>query len=57
MEKKPMELKTTLQNMKDEVQQKLIYDTTLSIQERKVYGEWLEGINKLIKICVERNRF
>lgn len=57
MEKRPLELKTTLQSMRDEVQQKLIYETTLSIQERKVYGEWLDGINKIIRICTERNRF
>ena len=56
--KKALMLKKTLTDTKNHVMNKLIYEREkLSADEQRVYSEWLNSINEIINICVERNKF
>lgn len=49
-------LKTTLENEKDKVVNKLASDT-ITYDERVIYNQWLQSLNTIIGVCKERNRY
>jgi len=57
-QKKSLMLKKTLMDSKNKIMHKLIYERDkMSVNEEKIYSEWLNNINEIINICVERNKF
>ena len=54
-EESKLALKNELMRQKEEVTERLLKNPVLS--ERQLLNERLQGINKLIDICKNRNRF
>lgn len=57
-EHKPLALKNRLIETRNALNHKLVYEhDKMSVNERKIYTEWLTNVNELIAICEERNKF
>lgn len=57
-EHKPLALKNRLIETRNALNHKLVYGhEQMSVNERKIYTEWLTNVNELIAICEERNKF
>lgn len=54
---KSLLLKRKLYGTKKHLREKLQEDAKLSLEQRKIYDKWLNNINEIIDICIDRNRF
>ena len=54
---KSLLLKRKLYGTKKELRDKIQRNQNMPLEEAKIYNEWLNNINEIIDICIDRNRF
>lgn len=54
---KALLLKRKLYGTKKHLREKLQDNPNMSLEQRKIYDKWLNNINEIIDICIDRNRF
>lgn len=54
---KSLLLKRKLYGTKRQLREKLQEKPNMSLEQVKIYHKWLDNIDELIDICLDRNRF